>query len=261
MHSAMATSVKSAVRVMRVLEYFDGVRRPAGVIEVAQALGFPPSSTSGLLHSLVELGYLVQDAQRNYRPTPRVTLLGAWIDPQLAPHGPVLSMMNELGAATGETIILGIAAGMSVRYLHVVPATKPMRLHVGPGEVRPIALSGIGRLLMAGMGDDEVRQIVFRHNALQPDDQARLSFAAVRRDIEGIRACGYAVSIDRFSRGAGLVCVALPSSPTPELAAPAAVVHGAPMAVAVAGLSSTIRANAELIAQRIGQTMRRHLEP
>lgn len=246
----MSGNVKSAVRVLRVLEFFDGIRRPAGVTEVARALGIPPSSTTGLLQSLVDLGYLVQDAQRMYKPTPRVTLLGSWIDPQLAPDGPVLSLMNELGAATGETIILGIPSGITVRYIHVVPSTNPMRLHVGPGESRPIGLSGIGRLFLSQMEDDEVRQIVFRHNALQPDDQNRLSYPAVRRDIENIRAAGYSVSLDRISQGAGLVCLPLPrreGSP--------------PMAVAVAGLSSMIRSNSEQIAGRMSDAIRRHLTP
>jgi len=244
----LSANVKSAIRVLQVLEYFDGVRRPAGVTEVARQLGFPASSTTGLLQSLVELGYLVQDAQRMYRPTPRVTLLGAWIDPQLAPDGPVLSMMNELGAATGEAIILGIPSGITVRYIHVVPATKPMRLHVGPGDVRPMVSSGIGRMFLSQMEDDQVKNIVFRYNSLQQDDQKRLSYPALRRDIEGIRAAGYSVSLDRISSGAGLVCLPLPSRP-----------QAGPMAVAVAGLSSTIRSNSELIASRISSSIRRHL--
>ncbi len=72
-------------------------------------------------------------------------LRGELYDVRAAPGGPVLSMMDELGAATGEAIILAIPSGITVRYVHVVPATKPMRLHVGPGDVRPMALSGIGR--------------------------------------------------------------------------------------------------------------------
>lgn len=243
----MSGNVKSAIRVLKVLEFFDSVRRPAGVTEVARALGIPPSSTNGLLQSLVELGYLVQDAQRTYKPTPRVTLLGSWVDPQLSPDGPVLSMMNELSAATGEAIILGIPAGINVRYIHVVAATKPMRLHVGPGETRPMGLSGIGRLFLSQMSDEEVRQLVFRHNALQQDDEKKLSYPAVRRDIEGIRSAGYSVSLDRISHGAGLVCLPLPRND-----------GFAPMAVAVAGLSSTIRSNSEVIATRIADAIRRH---
>ncbi len=197
---------------------------------------------------MVETGYLAQGAQRLYRPTPRVTLLGAWIAPILAPGGPITAMMDELSAATGETIILGIPAGLTVRYIHVVPATQPMRLHVGPGETRPIALSGIGRMFLSMMGDEEVRRIVFRHNQTQRSDETRLALATVRRDIDQIRDAGYSVSIDRISRGAGLVCVALP---------PAA--DAGPLALAVGGLSSFIRANAADLARRIKDAIRRHL--
>jgi len=244
----MSHSVKSALRVIRVLEYFDGIRRAAGVTEIARELGYPASSTTGLLQSLVELGYLIQDEHRMYRLTPRVTLLGSWVDPMLAPGGPVLSMMEDLNAATGETVILGIPSGLTVRYIHVVPATKPMRLHVGPGDVRPLVFSGIGRLFLSQMDDLALRQVVFRHNALQTSDDTRVSMSAVRRDVEGIRLAGYSVSLDRISKGAGLVCVGLPLRH-----------ETGPMAVAVGGLSSTIRSTSAHLAELMKQTMHRHL--
>lgn len=244
----MGANVKSAIRVLKLLEHFDGIRRGAGVTEIARALGFPASSTAGLLQSMLELGYLVQDEHRMYRPTPRVTLLGTWIDPMLAPGGPIVSMMDELGANTGETIILGIPSGLTVRYIHVVPASKPMRLHVGPGDVRPIVHSGIGRLFLSTMTDEQVRQVVFRHNAIQRDDGTRISFSAVRRDVDAIRSAGYSVSIDRISKGAGLVCMGLPDRE-----------RAGPMAVAVGGLSSVIRATSSQLASRMKDSIRRHL--
>lgn len=244
----MGAHVKSAVRVLQVLEHFDGIRREAGVTDIARALGYPASSTTGLLQSMVKLGYLVQDKQRMYRPTPRVTLLGAWIDPTLAPGGPVISLMDELGKATGETIILGIPSGITVRYIYVVPATKPMRLHVGPGDVRPIALSGIGRLFLSMMSETQVRQVVFRHNAVETDDARRLSLSTVRRDLDSIRSAGYSVSLDRISVGAGLVCVALPDRAGADS-----------MAVAVAGLSSVIRSTSGQLAASMKDCIQRHL--
>lgn len=92
----MTNEVKSAVRVIQILEYFDTVRREAGVLEISRALGFPASSTAGILRSLQRLSYLVQDEQRLYRPTPRVTLLGSWIDPLLAHDGPLMALMSHL---------------------------------------------------------------------------------------------------------------------------------------------------------------------
>ncbi|MEP7205645.1 MAG: helix-turn-helix domain-containing protein [Casimicrobiaceae bacterium] len=246
--SAASTKVKSAVRVLEVFEYFDQVQREASVSEIARALGYPASSTSVLLHSLAEIGYVEQDARRMYRPTPRVTLLGAWIDRQLAPEGPVLQLMGELGEATGETIILAVQSGQVVRYIHVVPATKSMRLHLGPGTIRPLATSGLGRLFMAMMPDEDVRHAVFRHNASQADDQSRLSLATVRRDIQAIQSAGYAVSVDRVSPGAGVVAVALPR-----------LDGRPPMGIGIGGLSKTIRANAEAFATMIKAGIRRHI--
>lgn len=244
----MTGVVKSAVRVLEVLEYFDSIQREASVSEVARALGYPVSSTSVLLQSLAERGYVEQDVRRMYRPTPRVALLGAWIDPQLAPDGPVMQMMKEFGEKTGETIILAVPRGMAVRYIYVVPATKTLRMHVGPGTLRPLATSGFGRVFMAAMPDEEVRQIVFRYNAQQAHDGARLSLAAVRRDVQTIRAAGHSVSIDRISAGAGVVAVLLPQ--------PAGATQ---MAVGIGGSSQAIRANAAAFAALIKDGIRRNL--
>lgn len=244
-------TVKSAARVLEVFEYFDGIRRAATVMEIARALGYPQSSTSVLLRSLVELGYLEQDARRRaYLPTPRITLLGSWIEPLLSPGGEIIRLMNELSEQTGETIILGVPSGDVVRYIHVVQATTAMRLHVGIGTMRPMAISGMGRLFMASMDEARVRQIVHRYNAGATREENKLNFAAVRRDLAAIRADGYAPSLDRITLGAGGISVLLPVAP-----------HSVPMAVAVAGLSKTISGNRERFLQLIRDGIRRHLTP
>jgi DNA-binding IclR family transcriptional regulator len=242
-------TVKSAARVIEVFEYFDRVRRAATVTEVARALGYPQSSTSVLLRSLVELGYLEQDAgRRSYLPTPRVTLLGSWIEPLLAPGGEIMRLMEELGGQTGETVFLGVPSGDAVRYIHVVQATNTMRLHVSSGTVRPMAISGMGRLFMSQMDEARVRRIVERYNAELAGEEGKLNLAAVRRDLASIRADGYVPSFDRVTQGAGGVSVLLPVAP-----------HGVPMAVAIGGLSRTIRDNRERLLQLIRAGIRRHL--
>jgi DNA-binding IclR family transcriptional regulator len=73
--------VKSAARVLEVFEYFAGRKTPATVGEVCSALGYPQSSTSVLLKSLLTLGYLSYDSgTRRYAPSVKVASLGNWID-------------------------------------------------------------------------------------------------------------------------------------------------------------------------------------
>ncbi len=243
--------VKSAARVLEIFEYFDAVRAEATVMEIARALDYPQSSTSVLVKSLVDLGYIQHGSRhRSYRPTPRVTLLGAWIEPMVSPDGKILVLMDELGAATGETIILAAAYASAVRYIHVVPGTAAMRLHVPAGTIRPFFDSGAGRMLMSMQDDERVRALVLGHNALLPAGAPKLQLAAVRRDLATIRADGHAVSFDKVTAGAGIVAAPLPVTP-----------GGLPLVVGIGGLSQTIRANANRFAALIRAAITRHFQP
>ena len=233
--------VKSATRVLRIFELFESWQREAGVMEIARALDIPQSSTSMLLRNLVALGYLQHDAPRQaYAPTPRLGRLGVWIDPALDPQGATLAAMQKIGRATGGTVILGMLAGAMVRYVHVVPATTALRLHLTPGIERPLALSGMGRLFMAAMDREQVRAVVARHNASPQAVPGGVRLAAVARDLADIRRRGWSLSLARITRGAGVVAVPLPRADGEALPASAQV----PLALGVGAPLSAVQAQA-----------------
>ena len=123
-----------------------------------------------------------------------------------------------------------------------------MRLHVGNGTMRPMAISGMGRLFMSTMDDVRVRQIVHRYNTEITREENKLNLAAVRRDLASLRADGYAPSFDRVTPGAGGISVLLPVTP-----------HGVPMAMAIGGLSKTINDNRDRLLLLIRKSIRRQL--
>ena len=95
--------VKSAGRVLEIFEFFAHRHGPATVSEVAGTLGFPLSSTSVLLKSLLALGYLEYEPRaREYQPTIRFAVLGTWIFERLfADEEEIPRLMDELQAETG----------------------------------------------------------------------------------------------------------------------------------------------------------------
>jgi DNA-binding IclR family transcriptional regulator len=248
----MPRAVKSALRVLEVLELFDRLQREASVGEIARELGYPVSSTSMLLSTLLESGYLRHGAdQRSYFPTPRVTVLGSWVEPLLQPQAEVMRMMAELGEATGETIILAAPTRDQAQYLHVVPATTTMRMHVGPGTMRPLVASGLGRVLLSTMPDDRVRQLVMRHNdGPFVHEEGRVSLAALQRELSGIRARGHAVVLRGVTPGAGLVGMLLPLE-----------LSGLPLAVGIGGWAREMRARQQEYVQLLHDGIDRHLRP
>ncbi len=205
--------VKSAGRALQILEFFDDVQRDANVVEVARALSYPQSSASTLLRSLVAMGYLSYDrGQRTYRPTTRVRLLGSWIDPPLFSEGKLPRLLQQLNAATEDTVIIAARNGLFAQYIHVVQATTSLRLHLTPGTLRPLAASGAGWALLSTLPDDEIRKLVRRINAEAPPGQALVDIARLLDRMAEIRERGYALSVGQVTQGGAILAAMLPAA-------------------------------------------------
>lgn len=224
-------TVKSAGRVLEILEYFDDVQREATVMEIADALGYPQSSTSALLRSLVSLGYLNYNPRiRTYVTSSRVALLGNWVDSRLFEEGAIMSMMRDLNKATGDTIVLAVRNGLHVQYIHVVQATNPARLHLTLGTVRPLAASGAGYALLSTMTDREVTRLVMRINADAEEGQKLVRTRDLLDELAQIRKRGYAFTLDMVTTGGGIIAAPLPP------------ISGQPlMVVGLGGISQVMR--------------------
>lgn len=204
-------TVKSAGRVLEILEYFDDLQRQSTVMEIADALGYPQSSTSALLRSLVSLGYLNYDPMaRTYITSSRVALLGNWVNSQFFAEGAIISMMKEMNEQTGDTVVLAVRNGLHMQYIHVVQATSPARLHMTLGTVRPLAASGAGFALLSTMTDSEITRLVMRINAEAEEGQALIKIRDLLDQIAVIRKKGYAFTCDMVTRGGGIIAAPLP---------------------------------------------------
>ncbi|HEX5380509.1 MAG TPA: helix-turn-helix domain-containing protein [Phenylobacterium sp.] len=203
--------VKSAQRAFAVLELFEIERRPLGLGDVTARLSLPTSSAAALLKSLVVLGYLEYDrARRTYNPTMRIAVLGRWVPEVLFGDGAVLAGAERLHAATGLTVTLAVQSDLHAQYLHIIHSDEPLRGMVTPGQLRPLAVSGMGQLFLSAQPDAEVRRLVRRLNSRAPEERVRLSDLLVR--LHEVRARGYAFSKNAVSPGFGLIGALAPEA-------------------------------------------------
>jgi DNA-binding IclR family transcriptional regulator len=204
-------TVKSARRVLEVLEYFAEHHHPATVTEISTQLGYPQSSASVLLASLVEQGYLMCDrAQRTYRPTLRVMLLGAWMHDELFGEGSLVSELDKLRRRTRCTVMIGVRQQIHSRFMLVLWGPKRWAPRYSAGSLVPVPRSAMGRVLLAGESIEEISRVVRRANAELQDAAERFPLAGFLRDIELFRQRGWAETIDYPKPGLAALAVALP---------------------------------------------------
>lgn len=213
----MTAYVKSAQRVLELLEFFAEWRRPASVGEISQSLGYPQSSTSVLLKSLLESGHFDHDARSGmYVPNVRLALATSWIQEHLYSEQSFLRLMEKVRDSTGHTVMIGTRKGIHVRYLHVLQATREGRFLAKTGALRMLFHSAAGKMLLTTLPEREVASLLRKANALAVDPEHRLEFAAVCQGVETARRDGYAMSTGTSMPGAAALAVLLPVGPDRE---------------------------------------------
>lgn len=203
--------VKSAARVLHIFELFDDVQREARLSEIAKRLDLPASSTSMLLHSLVQLGYLSHDrVLRTFKPTLRIGMLGSWTTGDLTHDGWFSRILQELSSRTGETISIAARNGIYAQYIRVVQATNALRIHVPTGTRRLLVWSAAGFALLSEASEKEIAALVRRTNAEECARRDRIELSRVLENIDRLRRQGYFVSRGLVTPGGGHIAMRLP---------------------------------------------------
>lgn len=224
--------VKSAMRALEILEYFKLNQQRRSMSEIAADLGYPQSSATVLLKTLITLGYLSYDRkERVYFPTPKVTTLGDWIPRALFGTGRVLDALFDVHAATGEGVFIGTRNDIYLQYTKTIESVHALRFHIDEGTIRPITQSAAGWMLMASLSEERLDNTVRRANiAVVPEQRVTLQFIQDR--IAEIRQHGYARAEGIPLRDGGTICVPLPIK-----------IQGQPACLALGGLASRVQEN------------------
>lgn len=206
-----SATIKSAKRVLQILELLKEVRRPLSTTDIAIQLNYPISSTAALLKSLARLGYLHFDkTARTYQASLRVGLLGGWTySGGFAPD--VLNDVTErLAAETRQTVVLGFRNENHIQYVRVVAHETRVRYYLPIGSRQRLVDTSMGRALLSLDEDGAIDRLVRRANADRTEGQARIDPAELKAEIHDIRRRGHAYSSDGFFKGAGIIAVPLP---------------------------------------------------
>lgn len=199
--------VKSACRALEILNYFEDVRKPARLSEIAGALDYPVSSASVLLKTLVGAGYVNYDpATRTYLLSTRVALMGSWLNHGAVSDHSLVEIMNEIGRETGHGVVLGVRNGTYVQYIHTVDATTTLRVHFPVGTRRLLVWSSLGAALLTGTSDAEIAALVRRARAEQ-SVKRDIKLEDVLDRVRTVRNNGYVVCYNLLTQGAGMIAM------------------------------------------------------
>ncbi|MFF8771075.1 IclR family transcriptional regulator [Kitasatospora sp. NPDC015120] len=244
--------VQSVERAFQLLEALADAGGVATLSELSTSSGLPMPTIHRLVRTLVQQGYVRQDATRRYTLGPRLIrlgetagrLLGNWARPYLA----------ELMEATGETANLAVLEGGEVVYVGQVQSRRSMRTFTEVGRRVQPHCTGVGKALLAQLPAEEARAVLgpgplpalTPHTVTDPQE--------LMRRLAGAREHGYVVDDQEQEIGVRCIALAVPGSPTPaalSVSGPEARIRALEERAGAASLVPVMQG----IAARLGQVL------
>jgi DNA-binding IclR family transcriptional regulator len=194
--------VKSADRVIQILEAV--ASRDGGVThgELARILGIPKGSLSLLLSNLVDRDYLSLD------PLGKLYELGAEL---LVLTGRYLNGLDIV--RMGRPILHGLVreinedAEIAVRkrdrvlFLCKEESARPVKYSIAPGELAPLYATSAGKCILAFMAQEDVSAYLDRVTLSSITEKSITDPGLLRRELELIRSRGIAYGREEYQRG------------------------------------------------------------
>lgn len=195
-----SSSVAALARGLELLRCFSAKEPSLSNSELAAYTGLPRSTVSRLTKTLVELGYLRQDARRRrYSVGASVLALGYSALSNLRVTEVARPHMQALADSTGALISLATRDRLSMLYLEACSSDATMTLKMGRGVRMPIMSTSIGRAFLAALPSQERDYLIASVQHKTDPATAAAQLTALDRETRRYRDKGYCVSLGEWN--------------------------------------------------------------
>jgi len=199
-----AASVKSATRVLDLLEMLALTSEPMGTSEIARKLGIPKSSAHMLIATLEERGYTVDAGGRRFRLNPVFTSTArSWVGGMPTALLEVgRRAMNQLVLETGETSFLAVLRDpMHIEYVEKVLSPSEVRCDGELHVPRAIHSNSPGLVLLAYQQTQVIEQYLAAAELTAHTPKTITDREQLAQELAAARRRGYATTSDTNTVG------------------------------------------------------------
>lgn len=190
--ASSGTFLQGLERGLAVIRAFSADAPSLTLSEVARGVGITPATARRILLTLEELGYVRSDSRR-FSLTPRVLALG-WAYLSSLDLGELAGpFMEELSAKTRESCSIATLDLPDIVYVARVPTSRIMTVALGVGARLPAYPTSMGRVLLAGLADDELTSYLSTVQAESLTARTVTAPDKLRATIGRARTDGYAL--------------------------------------------------------------------
>ncbi len=207
---AASYTVKSLVKALNILEVLAEGEKPTYTLtEISRRLHLHVSTVHRLLVNLVRQGFIEESSiSGGYQLSYRVLRMGLRVLDRLDFRRVAQPLLQELNRRTQETVHLAILQEGHAISIEKFGSPQPVGLDPRLGRVMSLHCTGVGKTLLAYQNQEAVERLSRSEPLERFTPHTITSPPHLYKELERIRAQGYAV--DHEEAVEGLRCVAGP---------------------------------------------------
>jgi IclR family pca regulon transcriptional regulator len=199
--------VQSFARGLEVIRSFSAAAPRQTLSEVAARSGLTRAGARRILLTLQSLGYVEGDGKQ-YALTPRILDLGFAYLSSMPMWNRAEPVMEALVEEVKESCSAAVLEGDDIVYVLRVPTRKIMSIGLGVGSRLPAYCTSMGRMLLAGLDDDDLAERLGHEPLPARTKQTLTDPEAVLAKVRQARKQGWCLVNQELEEG--LVSIAAP---------------------------------------------------
>lgn len=194
--------VKSADRVLDLLEHLAATGAPPNFGQIAAELGIPKSSLSQLLRNLAARNYVKLDAGSNtYRLGDKLTELSRKAMLTTPFQELLRKTLERLRDEINETAAFYVRCGDETQVLESVGSRQALVFMITAGDRAPLYAHSAGKIMLAHMSESELDAYLERTTLEKLTTHTVRSKSALRAEVEKAKQDGFAYAFEELAAG------------------------------------------------------------
>lgn len=200
----------SSDKLLRIVEYMSACRLPVRLKDIADNLGISQPTVVRYLRTMCDQGYAYHDDHTGcYAMTWKICRLSTSLESNLVLRSMAGSLLSDFANTNNIGVLLAVERDNMLTYLDLVGAPHgSVDTMLRIGKDAPMHSTGSGKLLLAAMSPNQVRQWLDQRGLVRLTPNTITNQEAFYRELEQVREQGYA--LDNEECELGHRCVSVP---------------------------------------------------
>ena len=199
----------SVIKAIRIINLLAENNDKMSLAEISSKLSLLPSTAHHLITSLKMEHYVEQNLRtKKYGLGLRLFEIGLSNNYYQLLVDRVTPVLELISGETGESSNLAVMIEGQITYIAQKQSTQMMKTFVRLGQRSPVHCTGVGKVLISDLAEEEIRLIISQHGLKRYTNNTITTVDEFLNEVKNVKRDQYA--LDREEREDGVFCIAVP---------------------------------------------------